>query len=266
MRVKWANGKPSGAPEKVVDLPSSTPSVHVSRTINFGPDGRLYVAIGSRATSVWKPIPAGRRFRCSTPTARSSRTRADCTTRSASTGIRKRAACGPRHRAGQSRRRFSAGRNRSDRRREALRLSLFHRPESSERRTAGAQRRDGRRDVEAAVPPVLELPAHSHRYGLRFYRGTQFPAPYRGALFLAMHGSSRKNNGYKVVRVVMKDGRPTGLEDFATGWLKDGVVMGRPAGLATGSRRCALRVGRQQGVHLPSPCARATSSSSPVNR
>src|SRR5262245_19866951 len=47
MRVRWISGRPQGEPEKVVDLPSSTPSVHVSRTINFGPDGRLYVAIGS---------------------------------------------------------------------------------------------------------------------------------------------------------------------------------------------------------------------------
>jgi glucose/arabinose dehydrogenase len=41
------NDKPQGEAEKVVDLPSSTPSLHVSRTINFGPDGRLYVAIDS---------------------------------------------------------------------------------------------------------------------------------------------------------------------------------------------------------------------------
>ena len=47
MRVKWENGKPSGAPEKIADLPSSTPAVHVSRTIGFGKDGRLYVSIGS---------------------------------------------------------------------------------------------------------------------------------------------------------------------------------------------------------------------------
>jgi glucose/arabinose dehydrogenase len=32
----------------------------------------------------------------------------------------------------------------------------------------------------------------------------------------------------------MKNGRPTGVEDFMTGWLKDDVVSGRPAGLATG--------------------------------
>ena len=47
VRVRWSNGAPVGEPETVVELPSSTPSVHVSRTINFGPDGRLYVAIGS---------------------------------------------------------------------------------------------------------------------------------------------------------------------------------------------------------------------------
>jgi len=49
-----------------------------------------------------------------------------------------------------------------------------------------------------------------------------------------MHGSSRKTNGYVVARVIMKDGRPAGIENFASGFLKDGVVFGRPAGLATG--------------------------------
>ena len=74
---------------------------------------------------------------------------------------------------------------------------------------------------------------------LRFYTGTQFPASYRNAMFIAMHGagtlSAPKKIGYKVVRVLMRDDRPNGLEDFVTGWLKDGVVSGRPAGLATGA-------------------------------
>ena len=38
-----------------------------------------------------------------------------------------------------------------------------------------------------------------------------------------------------MVRVVLKDGRPVGLEDFVEGWLKDGIVSGRPSGLATGT-------------------------------
>ena len=36
MRVRWANGAPVGAAEKFVDLPTSTPSLHGSRTIGFG--------------------------------------------------------------------------------------------------------------------------------------------------------------------------------------------------------------------------------------
>jgi glucose/arabinose dehydrogenase len=32
----------------------------------------------------------------------------------------------------------------------------------------------------------------------------------------------------------MTNGQPTGIEDFATGFLKDSLVLGRPAGLATG--------------------------------
>jgi glucose/arabinose dehydrogenase len=103
--------------------------------------------------------------------------------------------------------------------------------------TAQPELKDAKPDVaaDAVVPPALDLPPHITGMDMRFYRGTQFPQAYRNALFLAFHGSARKNNGYKVVRVVMKEGRPAELEDFATGFLKDGVVLGRPAGLATGA-------------------------------
>jgi len=37
-----------------------------------------------------------------------------------------------------------------------------------------------------------------------------------------------------VVRVVFKDGKPAAVEDFVTGWMKDGQALGRPAGLITG--------------------------------
>ena len=57
-------------------------------------------------------------------------------------------------------------------------------------------------------------------------------SPLADTFFLIKNGEHYVGN---VVRVVMKDGRPAGLEDFVTGFLKDGVVMGRPAGLATGA-------------------------------
>ena len=47
MRVRWTDGKPVGRPEIFADLPSSTPSLHTSRTIGVGRDGSLYVSIGS---------------------------------------------------------------------------------------------------------------------------------------------------------------------------------------------------------------------------
>ena len=81
------------------------------------------------------------------------------------------------------------------------------------------------------MPPAFDLPAHSTGIDLRFYRGTQFPAAYRNALFLALHGApDSREDRLQVVRVIMRDGLPVGLEDFVTGWVKDGVVLGRPAG------------------------------------
>jgi glucose/arabinose dehydrogenase len=92
---------------------------------------------------------------------------------------------------------------------------------------------------EQATPPALALQPHASPIDLRFYKGNKFPAPYRNAMLVALHGSSpnarKEKIGYKVVRVVLKDGRATGVEDFVTGWLKDGQVLGRPAGLITGA-------------------------------
>src|SRR5262245_9527208 len=55
MRVKWAGGRPAGERELVVELPSSTPALHVSRTIRVGRDGRLYASIGSSCNVCLEP-------------------------------------------------------------------------------------------------------------------------------------------------------------------------------------------------------------------
>jgi glucose/arabinose dehydrogenase len=84
------------------------------------------------------------------------------------------------------------------------------------------------------VPDVL-IQAHSASLGLAFYNGTQFPAEYRGSIFAAEHGSwnRSKRTGYKIIRVIVKDGAPTGeYEDFATGFvINDSEVWGRPVGV-----------------------------------
>ncbi len=84
------------------------------------------------------------------------------------------------------------------------------------------------------VPDVL-LQAHSASLGLTFYQGSNFPAEYRGDAFAAEHGSwnRSKRTGYKVIRIRLKDGVPTGeYEDFVTGFVvNDSEVWGRPVGV-----------------------------------
>jgi hypothetical protein len=88
---------------------------------------------------------------------------------------------------------------------------------------------------KVTVPDVL-LQAHSASLGLTFYDGNAFPEEYRGDGFAAEHGSwnRAKRTGYKVIRIRMKDGVPTGeYEDFVTGFVVgDSDVWGRPVGVA----------------------------------
>ena len=88
---------------------------------------------------------------------------------------------------------------------------------------------------KAIVPDTL-LQAHSASLQMTFYEGRQFPAPYLGDAFAAEHGSwnRAKPTGYKVIRVILKDGIPTGeYEDFMTGFvIDDRHVWGRPVGVA----------------------------------
>lgn len=88
---------------------------------------------------------------------------------------------------------------------------------------------------EIRVPDVL-LQSHSAALGLTFYDGTQFPPEYVGNGFVALHGSWNRSipTGYKVVRLVMERGVPSGVyEDFMTGLVAaDDKVWGRPVGVA----------------------------------
>ncbi len=88
---------------------------------------------------------------------------------------------------------------------------------------------------KVTVPDVLLQP-HSASLEMTFYTGHGFPAEYRGDAFAAEHGSWNRSRrtGYKVVRIRLKDGEPTGVyEDFVTGFvIDDSEVWGRPVGVA----------------------------------
>jgi glucose/arabinose dehydrogenase len=83
------------------------------------------------------------------------------------------------------------------------------------------------------ISPAIELQAHSAPLGMTFLtRATGLPAEYRGDLLVAYHGSWNRDTptGAKVVRVHVKDGAPVGVEDFITGWQQsNGRRWGRPA-------------------------------------
>ena len=85
--------------------------------------------------------------------------------------------------------------------------------------------------------PALKLPAHWSPLGIMFYDGFQFPPAYQGDAFVAFHGSGAEQvgnqlSGYEVARIHFNGQHPHQLESFVAGWLKaDGSFWGRPAGL-----------------------------------
>lgn len=93
--------------------------------------------------------------------------------------------------------------------------------------------------AQTVVPDLLFAP-HSATMDLAFYDKTMFPERFRGGAFLAMKGSWNRTQptGYKVVFVPFgSDGRPSGgYENFATGFWVGGSeraeVWGRPSDVA----------------------------------
>lgn len=81
------------------------------------------------------------------------------------------------------------------------------------------------------VPPVVNLGPHVAPLGLAFYTGDMFPGEYHNQLFIAEHGSWNRSKkiGYRVKLVRFDDeGRVTGQEVFASGWLQGENSWGRP--------------------------------------
>ncbi len=81
--------------------------------------------------------------------------------------------------------------------------------------------------------PVQKLGAHVAPLGLKFYTGEMFPEPYRGQLFIAEHGSWNRSKkvGYRISLVRLVDGKAVSYEPFVTGWLKNESASGRPVDL-----------------------------------
>ena len=92
------------------------------------------------------------------------------------------------------------------------------------------------REARSARPPVFAFNAHNAPLGILFPRSGKLPAAYQGAALVALHGSwnRTRKDGYKVVALHWgPDGRIE-AQDFVTGFLVGDDVIGRPSELAEG--------------------------------
>lgn len=86
------------------------------------------------------------------------------------------------------------------------------------------------------MAPAMTLPAHAAPLGITFLSTTAFPAEYRDDAIVALHGSWNRvqPSGYKLVRVKFNQDKPIQLVDFATGWLNESGAWGRPVDVVVG--------------------------------
>jgi glucose/arabinose dehydrogenase len=107
---------------------------------------------------------------------------------------------------------------------------------------------------ETTESPVLTYTAHSSPLQLAFYDADAFPDDYRGDAFQVMRGSWNANPpaGYEIARIDFEDGKPVSFEPFVSGWLvDDGERHGqfaRLAGLAVTLGGALLAADDQNGV------------------
>ncbi len=85
------------------------------------------------------------------------------------------------------------------------------------------------------IPSQIDISAHSAPLGLDFVsENSGWPKDYENNLLVAYHGSWNRSvpTGYKIVRYKFDaDGNYLDEEDFISGWLARGEVLGRPAGI-----------------------------------
>lgn len=105
---------------------------------------------------------------------------------------------------------------------------------------------------DASTPMVLGYTAHAAPMQMKFYTGSTFPSDYAGDAFATMRGSWNRNpaSGYEIVRVHFENGQPKTIEPFVTGFLTDGgkTHIARPVGLAVAKDGALLMADDANGV------------------
>lgn len=222
--------KASAAPTKLVDLPGG--GGHSTRTVEFGPDGRMYVSVGSTCNVCEESDPKRAAIWVYDADGKNGQPYA--------TGLRN--AVGIEWFGGQ----LYATNNGRDQLGDDLPPEGFYKVKqggfygwpycyTTQPGQAQVWDRDfGKKTADtckAATPAFALTTAHSAPLGLAFYTGKTFPAAYQGQIFAALHGSWNRSekSGYKVITIDPQTGKVT---DFLTGFLRGQNVVGRPVDLA----------------------------------
>ncbi len=234
VRFDDAAGRIEGDYEVIIkDLPPG--GNHWKKTIRFGPDGLLYLAVGSS---------------CNVCTEADERRAALLRYRADGSFIDI-YATGLRNSAGFDWRGVDGALYATDNGRDLLgddfppcelnrieQGGFYGWPYANGNRIADPDLGAGREAVIAAsLPPVFDFPAHNAPLGIVFLQSAAQPEALRGAALVALHGSWNRSqkDGYKVVALHWQADGSITTEDFLTGFLTDGRVIGRPAELAEAS-------------------------------
>jgi glucose/arabinose dehydrogenase len=89
-------------------------------------------------------------------------------------------------------------------------------------------------DCSNVTPPTIGIQAHSAPLGLAFLQGNGVPSDLNGDLIVAQHGSWNRQPpaAPKLLLIEFQNGSPVGARDFVTGWQDAaGERWGRPAGV-----------------------------------
>lgn len=90
--------------------------------------------------------------------------------------------------------------------------------------------------IAASIPPAHSFRAHNAPLGMTFIRHPDAPGWLRGGALAALHGSWNRTelDGYKVVSLVWDDAGQITERDFLTGFLVGDDVIGRPVDVIEG--------------------------------
>jgi glucose/arabinose dehydrogenase len=90
--------------------------------------------------------------------------------------------------------------------------------------------------IAASIAPVHSFRAHNAPLGMTFLRDGRWPTSLRGAALVALHGSwnRTRKDGYRVVSLHWAEDGAIEERPFLTGFLRDDEVLGRPVDIAEG--------------------------------